>query len=119
MAFYRANLGGGNEVNLANPDIISQATMAQNATRSITVTKKPRYVVLTTNRQSDTTGRGQCFLYNVKTDTYTYGAYTSDGYLNSKNSSGKPTLITSVTSSSVGLKNTNAASVRTTCFIYY
>ena len=117
MSLFRC--GGGNQINLANPDLISQATMASGATRSITVTKKPRYVILLTNRQSDTTGRGQSFCYDADNDQYAYAAYTSDGYLNSKQTAGMPTLITSVSSSSVTLKNTNAASIRSSCMIYY
>lgn len=117
MALFKC--AGGSDINLAAPDIISQANMASGGTRSISVTKKPRYVVLLTNRQNDTTGRGQSFCYDAKYDQYTYAAYTSDGYLNSKQTAGLPTLITSVTSSAVGLKNTNAAAIRSSCMIYY
>lgn len=121
MALFRCmgSGGAGSLLNIAAPDIISQATMASGATRSIAVTQKPKYVILLTNRQSDTSGRGQSFCYDSENNQYAYAAYTSDGYANSKQSSGMPTLITSVTSSSVELRNSNAASIRSSCMIYY
>lgn len=120
MALFRCMSGGaGSLINIAAPDIISQATMAQGATRTIAVTQKPRYVILLTNRQNDTTGRGQAFCYDSENDQYVYAAYTSEGYQYTKQGSGTPNLITSVTSSTVGLYNLNAASIRTSCLIYY
>ena len=104
-------------VNIGVPDIVSQANMNGSASRSITVTKMPRYVIFLMTRNSDSTGRNYSWFYDVAKDAYSLIQYTADGYSHNE-STGAPTTI-SVTSSSVTVTNTTAATCRTHVLIYY
>lgn len=104
-------------VNIGVPDIISQANMNGNASRSIAVTKTPRYVIFLMTRNSDSTGRNYSWFYDVAKSAYSLIQYTADGYTHSENT-GAPTAI-SATSSSVTVTNTSAATCRTHALIYY
>ena len=104
-------------VNIGVPDVVSQANMNGNASRSITVTKTPRYVIFLMTRNSDSTGRNYSWFYDVAKGAYSLIQYTADGYSHSENT-GAPTAI-SATSSSVTVTNTSSAVCRTHALIYY
>lgn len=104
-------------VNIGVPDVVSQANMNGNASRSITVTKMPRYVIFLMTRNSDSTGRNYSWFYDVANSKYALIQYTADGYSHSE-STGAPTTI-SATSSSVTVTNTATVVCRTHVLIYY
>lgn len=106
-------------VNLGAPDVISQANMSGNTSRNITVTKTPRYIIFILVRANDTSGRNYCTCYDVGKDTYTYEYYGGDGYAKTETASGKPSLITTVSSTTVTVNNTVASTCRSHVLIYY
>lgn len=106
-------------VNIGAPDVISQANMSGNTSRNITVTKTPRYIIFILVRANDTSGRNYCTCYDVGKDTYTYEYYGGDGYAKTETASGKPSLITTVSSTTVTVNNTVASTCRSHVLIYY
>jgi len=120
-AIIKANSSGylvkNKPINMGVPDIVSQANMSSNASRSIAVTKTPRYVIFLMTRNSDSTGRNYSWFYDVANSKYELIQYTADGYSHSE-STGTPTAI-SATSSSVTVTNTSSAVCRTHALIYY
>lgn len=95
----------------------TNASMANNATASITVTQKPRYIVMSV---SSTTNAGtfQVGLYDVENNTaYRYG-YWSNAWQNGTWST-RSDYITSVSSSSVGIKNSWGGTARIAVGCYY
>lgn len=93
--------------------------MSSGATRNISVTKKPRYVIFVMTRTSDTTGRNYAACYDSTNDAYSYAYYGSDGYAKTQTASGKPSIITTVSATTVTVANTTNATCRTHAFIYY
>lgn len=112
---YRSKCG----IDFSNPDLISQANISSNSSRSITVTQKPRFICVLEVRNSDSTGRSYSAFYDVANNKYTVANYSGDGYTNTKAASGMSPYITSVTSSSVTISNPNAATVRSHVLIWY
>lgn len=104
-------------ISIAVPDVISQANMSGNASRTIAVTKTPRAVIFIMVRNSDSTGRSYGWCYDVQNSKYEYFNYTADGYGHTEATSALS--IITVTSSSVTVTNNTAATCRTHALIYY
>lgn len=123
--YVRMNAGGyayseiQTQINMGVPDIISSANISASSSRTITVTQKPKYIVYFLDRYTYTDGRGALIAYDVTNNCFSVSNYTADGYSSGKNYSGLPESLTSVTSSSVVLKNAYAQAIRTHVFIYY
>ena len=117
MTYFRANVGGGG-VNMASPDVVSKNTVSGSDSRSLTVTKKPRYVIVTAHAYSGTE-RLYTWIYDVNKNVYSYQSYYN-GYSGNDNVAGLPACITSVTSTSVTIKNpVSSQSMRMLTWIYY
>ena len=115
MALFRC--GGGTNINLGAPDVVSQANMSANSSRNITVTKMPKYVIFVMVRNSDSTGRSYAWAYDIEKACYTYFNYTADGYSYTKTESALSIITAS--STRVTVTNNTAATCRTHVLIYY
>ena len=116
MALFRT--GGGVQINIGAPDIVSQANLSSGATRTIAVTQNPKYVIYLIVRTSDTNGRHYFTFYDVENDCNTRVEYTASGYVYSTEQSGSGD-ISSVSSSAVVVVNSMSATCRTDVLIYY
>lgn len=106
-------------VDLGVPDLVSQVDMAASASRSITVTAKPRLVVLI---QSQRGSDGAQFLniYDSVKDKNTTATYTAGGGYSNANGTGLPARITTVSATTVTVKNASSGyAVRSSVLIYY
>ena len=110
--------GGGNDIDILNPDVISTADMNGATTRNIAVTQMPRLIIYDMAPMS-TQGNYYHFYYDVTQDKYFSDYHNANGYAQASGN-GKPSGITSVTSSNVTVKNiANSTQYRTSALIYY
>lgn len=117
MALFRC--GGGTNINLGAPDLVSQANIAANSSRNITVTKKPRYVVLCES-QRGTDGAQFCQIYDAVNNTYAQAHYLADGGYTHAEGTGLPGRITTVSATTVTVRNASTGyGVRSSVLIYY
>lgn len=106
-------------VDLGVPDLVSQVDMAASASRSITVTSKPKVVVLIeSQRGSD--GAQFLQIYDSVKDKYTTATYTAGGGYAHSDGTGLPGRITTVSTTTVTVKNASTGyAVRSSVLIYY
>lgn len=106
-------------VDLGVPDLVSQLDMAASASRSITVTAKPKVVILI---QSQRGSDGAQFLqvYDSVKDKYTTASYTAGGGYSDASGTGLPGRITAVSATTVTVRNASTGyGVRSSVLIYY
>ena len=109
MALIRANTsgGGGSSIDIASPDVQWNGTIAGNSSQSVSVTKKPRYGILTCYGSVANT-----FLINFEKETIirTHGTQYSTDYA---------TVVRAVTSSVVTLATTSASAQTSDISLFY
>lgn len=106
-------------VDLGVPDLVSQLDMAASASRNITVTSKPRVVILI---QSQRGSDGAQFLniYDSVKDKYTTATYISSSGYSYTSGTGLPGRITTVSATTVTVRNASTGyGVRSSVLIYY
>ena len=120
MAYYRtqAQASGGATVDFSSPDLTSNFTLSSNGTKTITVTKKPKYILMFSGNYGSSVSpgygeadfvdvqnsKGQCVRY------YTGGASTTSTYTN---------IFTTISASQVVVKNTGTTYRRFNVAIWY
>ena len=118
MAYFRVG-GAGGGVDIAVPDLVSQANMAASSSRNITVTKKPKCVVLCES-QRGTDGAQFLQIYDAVNNKYTLAQYLANGGYTYGNGSGLPGRITTVSNTTVKVENLSTGyAIRSTVLIYY
>lgn len=105
-------------IDFSKPDVISHATMSGNTTRTIAVTKMPRYIIYGYSR-TNANGYGGIFFIDVARDMYGSDTYGGSGFASSTETSGTSGRVTSVTSSSVTVAAGASYEVRTYVAIWY
>jgi hypothetical protein len=105
-------------INLLAPDKYWQGNISGSGSQSITVTQKPRYVIFTIAQYGANNGYSGTFIFDAQNITGIYYRYQSSGYTNGSldDASG---WLTSVTASSITVKNNMSSTVRGTVIIYY
>lgn len=111
--------GGSNAPNLGTPPdaLYTNANMANGATATLTVTQKPRYIISAFLRTS-TSGNYMFLITNVETGQgYRYGYWSSAFHNEVYND---PSIyITSITDTSIGIKNGYGGACYVTVGAYY
>lgn len=110
--------GGNNGIDLINPDVVEQLDLNTGATRNISVTTLPKYIVITYSRAANSTDRSGIEVYDVSSGHMKKWAYTSNGYLTYVDSSAEEE-VQSVSSSSVVIYNIHSWPARYEILIYY
>lgn len=119
MALYRT--GGGGGVNLSDaPDAnYTNANMANNATATLAVTQKPRFIMIClTTTSASLFNYGTIIIDVVNNSAYILGYWSGSFHIQSY-SAQWTNYITSVSSSSIGIKNAWGSSVRMLVGAYY
>lgn len=118
MPLYRCNLLGG--YNLAHPDVHWEGNLASNATKTLTLTKKPRLVIQTFARYGDSGGTGYSGtrVIDVEHEKFSNSYYINSGYGHGNDGSGL-SVITAVSSTSLTFKNDRGYTTRNFILIYY
>ena len=118
MALYRCGCGGGLNLDLSNPDIISNATMSGNSTRTVAVTQKPRFIIYTYTRNGNSSGYGGLTAIDVEKGTRSYSKYGNNGFITTKQDA-SVNEVTTITASSITVANPNSYEIRNFVLIYY
>lgn len=105
-------------INFSKPDVISFATMAGNSTRTIAVTKMPRYIIYGYSR-TNANGYGGIFFIDVARDMYGYCTYGGSGNVSGTERTGTSDRVTSITSSSVTVAAGVSYELRSYVAIWY
>lgn len=101
MAYYRTG-GGNGELFWSNaPDVTGSYTLAASATKDITVTQKPKYIMMYTTSTASSSVNGVAMVYDVDRDSARRVGNTSQGFKTDTNSEN----VTAVTDSKVTIKN--------------
>lgn len=118
MAFYRCNLGGG--INLLNADKV-QVIGSSTGTTNITVTQKPRYIVMATWTASGTQYNGQVGIVDVVNNTAKRCGYWSSAGQSWSAWTNWTNYFTSITASRVTYNSAawSSATSRAMILIYY
>lgn len=105
-------------INLLAPDKYWQGNISGSGSQTITVTQKPRYVIFMIAQYGATNGYSGIFIFDAQNITGIYYRYQSSGYTNGDfdDASG---WLTSVTASSITVKNNMSSTVRAAVIIYY
>ena len=101
------------------PDVKNTASLAGNATADITVTQKPKLILMIYDNATVYEKSG-VFIYDVENDKYTVGWYSDSSSYGMSRVSGFPTSYLSyVGSDKVTIKNGISTTRRLTTFIWY
>lgn len=93
--------------------------MAASSSRNITVTKKPRYIVLCES-QRGTDGAQFCQIYDAVNNTYAQANYQANNGYSHASGTGLPGRITTVSATTVTVRNASTSyGVRSSVLIYY
>lgn len=103
---------GGN-MNIATPDIISNADMATHTSRNVAVSKMPKTVIVIF---VSTNGGFVYVAYDVKSNKWVRTYYNSSYVTDSGD--GLPPQLTAVTSTYVTVYNTGNVTYRTSAIVY-
>lgn len=106
-------------VDLGVPDLVSQVDISGSSSRSITVTSKPRLVILIESQRGS---EGAQFLqiYDSVNDKYTAASYTANNGYSDASGTGLPGRITTVSATTVTVRNASTGyGVRSSVLIYY
>ena len=117
--YVRCGNGGGSGIDLSKaPDAIyTNANMSNNATASLAVTQKPKFITVSISGLG-TAGNFGFGIINVDTSTAYWYAYYSSAFHNEVWTIWTD-FITSVTSSTVSIKNAWGSAVRMDVGAYY
>lgn len=119
MAWFKT--GGGIDVNLSDaPDAnYTNANMANNATATLAVTQKPKFIVMCLTTTSTSNNNYGTIIIDVDNDSaYILGYWSSNFHIQSYSVQWHD-YITSVSDSSIGIKNSWGSSVRVIVGAYY
>ena len=111
--------GGGKMTDLSSPPnaVYTNASMANNATATLAVTQTPKYIVICMNAQTSAYNYGTLII-NVEDNTAYMIGYWSSTFQNQVYSAWTD-FITSVSDSSIGIKNAWGSTVRMDLCVYY
>ena len=120
MALFRCSSGsggGGGNLPVSPNTVYTNPNMASNATASLSVTQKPKFIIIALAAYSSA-GTYGTFIYNVEENAayrygYFNGAFQNGVFANISN------YITSVTDSAVDIKNSWGSAVRMIVGAYY
>ena len=105
-------------INLLAPDTFWQGNLSGNGSQSVTVTKKPRNVIYSYGQYGANNGYSGIFVFDAQNNTGVFYRYSSSGYVNVSYAD-VSSWLTSVTSTSVTVKNNTNSTVRGQILIYY
>ena len=114
--------GGGKSqtTDLSSPPnaVYTNASMANNATATLAVTQIPKYIVICMNSQTSSYNYGTLII-NVEDNTAYMIGYWSSTFQNQDYSTNWTDFITSVSDSSISIKNAWGSTVRMDLCVYY
>lgn len=124
MAYFRTGGGGGQEIDLLNPDVVSTANKATaNPDTTIAVTKKPRFIRYTYVRnEQNTTNPGGLISYDIDNLRVRNIRYGVNGYSDTSGSfeiGGSGYNVKSVSDTQVVVTNTLSYPIHQFVEIWY